>query len=118
MVRGTALKSCQDPSRESRPVPAMGSGCFPLPERIPLMQQVHTGRRRFLAAAGSAIAMPYVITSSALGAGGRGPASGRIVMATIGCGGQGTGDMRDFLGFSQVQMVAVCDVVAGHREHA
>jgi len=39
-------------------------------------------------------------------------------MATIGCGGQGTGDMQGFLGFPQVQMVAVCDVVAGHREHA
>ena len=82
------------------------------------MQQAQTDRRQFLATAGSAIAMPYVITSSALGAGGRGPASGRIVMATIGCGGQGTGDMRDFLGFPQVQMVAVCDVVAGHRERA
>ena len=39
-------------------------------------------------------------------------------MATIGCGGQGTGDMQGFLGFPQVQMVAVCDLVAGHREHA
>ena len=39
-------------------------------------------------------------------------------MATIGCGGQGTGEMQGFLGFPQVQMVAVCDVVAGHREHA
>jgi predicted dehydrogenase len=39
-------------------------------------------------------------------------------MGTIGCGGQGTGDMNGFLGFPEVQMVAVCDPVAGHREHA
>src|SRR3954470_16819796 len=89
-----------------------------MPERIPRMQQAQTDRRQFLAAAGPAIAMPYVITSSALGAGGRAPASERIVMATIGCGGQGTGDMHGFLGFPQVQMVAVCDVVSQHREHA
>ncbi len=82
------------------------------------MQGTQTSRRRFLEAAGSAIAMPYVLTSSALGAGGRAPASERIVMATIGCGGQGTGDMQGFLGFPQVQMVAVCDPVASHRENA
>ena len=57
--------------------------------------------------------MPYVITSSALGGSGRLAASERIVMATIGCGGQGTGDMQGFLGFPQVQMVAVCDAVTG-----
>ncbi len=82
------------------------------------MQQAQTSRRRFLQTAGSAIAVPYVITSSALSARARLAASERIVMATIGCGGQGTGDMQGFLGFPQVQMVAVCDVVAGHREHA
>jgi Oxidoreductase family, NAD-binding Rossmann fold len=82
------------------------------------MQRAQTSRRRFLQTAGSAIAVPYVITSSALGAGARLAASERIVMATIGCGGQGTGDMQGFLGFPQVQMVAVCDVVASHRENA
>ena len=39
-------------------------------------------------------------------------------MATIGCGGQGTGDMVGFLGFPEVQMVAVCDVVPQHRDRA
>ncbi len=82
------------------------------------MQKAEINRRRFLGMAGSAIAMPYVITSSALGAGGRVPASDRIVMATIGCGGQGIGDMQGFLGFRQVQMVAVCDPVTSHREQA
>ena len=41
------------------------------------------------------------------GAGARLAASERIVMATIGGGGQGTGDMQGFLGFPQVQVVAV-----------
>lgn len=39
-------------------------------------------------------------------------------MATIGCGGQGRGDMGGFMGFPDVQMVAVCDVVPEHREQA
>jgi hypothetical protein len=82
------------------------------------MQKAQTSRRQFLKTAGSAFAVPYLITSSALGAGGRAPASERIVMATIGCGGQGTGDMEGFLGFPQVQMVAVCDPVTSHREDA
>ena len=45
-------------------------------------------------------------------------ASERIVMGTIGCGGQGTGDMRGFAGRGEVQMVAVCDPVPAHRERA
>ncbi len=77
-----------------------------------------TSRRRFLKATGLAIAAPYVITSAALGAEGRPPASERIVMGTIGTGGQGTGDMSGFLGFPEVQMVAVCDPVPDHRENA
>ena len=75
------------------------------------MQPLQSDRRRFLKTAGAAVAMPYVITTSALGGSGKLAASERIVMATIGCGGQGTGDMQGFLGFPQVQMVAVCDPV-------
>jgi predicted dehydrogenase len=44
--------------------------------------------------------------------------SARITMATIGCGGQGTGDMGGFMGHPEVQMVAVCDPVPAHREQA
>jgi hypothetical protein len=79
-------------------------------------------RRGFLkGAAGAAagmVAAPYVITSSALGAGGRAPASERIVMGGIGLGGMGTGDLGGFLGFSEVQVVAVCDVDTNHRNRA
>jgi len=82
------------------------------------MNHARTSRRQFLQAATLAVAAPYVIPSSALGADGRPPASGRIVMGTIGTGGQGTGDMHGFMGFPEVQMVAVCDPAADHRENA
>jgi hypothetical protein len=74
-------------------------------------------RRRFLQTAGAA-SLPLMIPGVALGQGGRPAPSERIVMATIGTGGQGTGDMSGFMGFADVQMVAVCDVVPEHRERA
>jgi len=76
-------------------------------------------RRGFLKGAGAAaFGVPYVLTSDALGAAGRPAASERIVMGFVGMGGRGTGDMRGFLGFKQVQGVAVCDVVGAHRYRA
>jgi len=72
------------------------------------------GRRWFLrgalAAAGGVTAAPYVLTSTALGGEGRSPASERIVVAGIGLGGRGGGDLRWMLGEQDVQFVAVCDV--------
>jgi predicted dehydrogenase len=71
-------------------------------------------RRRFLktagTAAGAAITAPYVITSTALGNATTPPASDRIVMGGIGIGNMGSGDQNAFLGRSDVQYVAVCDV--------
>jgi len=76
-------------------------------------------RRGFLKASGTAaLSVPYVLTSDALGAAGRAAASERIVMGAIGTGGRGTGDMRGLLGFGEVQMTAVCDVVGPHRYRA
>ena len=75
-------------------------------------------RRGFLKGTLAAVGVPQVITSSALGAPGRAPASERIVMAGIGMGGRGRGDLGGCLRFPQVQVVAVCDVVAGHRNMA
>jgi hypothetical protein len=71
-------------------------------------------RRHFLktAAAGALVAPAVAVGAQ------RRPANERITMATIGCGGQGTGDMVGFLGFPEVQMVAVCDVVPQHRDRA
>ena len=75
-------------------------------------------RRHFLASAAAGIAAPLIIPSSALGRDGYTAPSERITMATIGTGSRGTGDMKSFLGFSQVQMVAVCDPVKSHRMNA
>lgn len=81
-----------------------------------------TSRRQFLrsttVASAGAIGFPYVVSSSALGKGGSVAPSNRIVMGTIGTGGKGTNNMNTFMKFPEVQMVAVCDVDAKHRNKA
>jgi len=75
-------------------------------------------RREFLgraaAAPAAALGVPYMIPASALGQDGAVAPSERIVMGAIGTGGRGHGNMRTFMGNKDVQMVAVCDVDAGH----
>lgn len=75
-------------------------------------------RRDFLKTAGAAIAVPYVITSTALGADEIPAASERIVMGGIGIGNMGRGDQGAFLGRPDVQYVAVCDVRKNVRDQA
>lgn len=48
---------------------------------------------------------------------GRG-ANDRLLLGCIGTGSMGTGNLRDFLRFEQVRVVAVCDVDKVHRENA
>ena len=67
-------------------------------------------RRTFIKSAGAAIAMPNIITSAALGQGDIPPASERITLAGIGMGGQGSGDLGQFLNDKRIQFVAACDV--------
>ncbi|MBM3305339.1 MAG: Gfo/Idh/MocA family oxidoreductase [Candidatus Aminicenantes bacterium] len=75
-------------------------------------------RRQFLRAAaiagGSAAAgmagFPTIVKASVLGRGGAVAPSNRIVMAGIGFGMQGPGNMRSFLEKDEVQWVAVCDI--------
>ena len=45
-------------------------------------------------------------------------ANDRITFAGIGMGGRGRSDLGSFLGFSEIQVLAVCDVVKGHAEQA
>jgi predicted dehydrogenase len=76
-------------------------------------------RRGFLRkGAAAAVGVPLFVSSRALGAAGAVGANDRIVMGCIGMGGQGRGDMGGFLGFPQVQVVAVCDVVDRHCQLA
>jgi predicted dehydrogenase len=86
------------------------------------MNKKKISRRQFLRKASGvtagAIAFPYFVNSLALGRGGRPAPSDRIVMGCIGMGGQGTGDMRGFLGKREAQVVAVCDVDKKHRDQA
>ncbi len=72
-------------------------------------------RRRFLktaAVAGGAVVagFPTIVRASVLGRGGAVAPSNRIVMAGIGFGMQGPGNMRSFLEKDEVQWVAVCDI--------
>lgn len=79
-------------------------------------------RRGFLkrgaAIAAGAAAFPAIIPASAMGADGNVAPSNRIVMGCIGVGSQGTGNMGNFLQRNAAQVVAVCDVDAGHRAQA
>jgi predicted dehydrogenase len=75
-------------------------------------------RREFLArvpaAVAGAVAFPTIIRASALGMNGAVPASDRVVMAGVGFGMQGPGNMQNFLGKNEVQWVAVCDLDDQH----
>jgi len=79
-------------------------------------------RRDFLAklpiAAAGAAAFPAIVKASALGLNGAVPPSDHVVMAGIGFGMQGGGNMRNFLGKSEVQWVAVCDLDDTHLAEA
>ncbi len=83
------------------------------------MGQHHQATRRdFLKTAGAALSLPYIITSTALGTQETPPASDRIVMAGIGIGNMGGGDLGAFMGRPDVQYVAVCDVRGKVRDAA
>jgi len=68
-------------------------------------------RRTFVGGLGLSITAPYVITSTALGAPGTPPASERVTVAKIGCGGQGSG-----IAGVGGQIVAACDPWKSRRD--
>ena len=80
------------------------------------MENTHPLTRRELlrraTAGAAAVAVPYVLTSDALGAEGKLPASERITLGVIGTGGRAGG----FLGKEPI--LAICDVDAQRREKA
>ncbi len=73
---------------------------------------------RYAAGFGVGMTAPYIITSNALGAPGIAPASDKITLGTIGCGGQGTGDLGALMGTGEVQPLAVCDCYESNRNRA
>ena len=79
-------------------------------------------RREFLktipAAAAGAAGFPSIVSASALGLESRPPASDRIVMAGVGFGMMGPGNMEAFLSKDEVQWVAVCDLDRKHLAEA
>jgi predicted dehydrogenase len=84
-------------------------------------QDCSTRREFFRGAAtasAAAVALPHLVSSSALGKDGTTAPSDRIVMGCIGVGGRGTGNMRVFMSNKDVQVVAVCDADRKHRNRA
>jgi predicted dehydrogenase len=75
-------------------------------------------RRQFLALAGAALAVPTIIPSRALGRPDAPAPSQRITLGIVGCGNQGTSNMRDFLRLKDCQVVAACDVDKKHLQNA
>ena len=75
------------------------------------LQHNKISRRAFVRTAGVSVAAPYVITSTALGAAGTPPASERVTVGKIGCGGRGSG-----IGGVGGQVVAACDPWKDRRD--
>ena len=87
-----------------------------------MTRRAASNRRTFLKTAGAAslgaLTAPYFVPSSALGLAGAVAPSERIVMGCIGTGGMGKGDMNAMMDFADVQVIAVCDVDAKHKQDA
>ena len=79
-------------------------------------------RREFIKKSSKALSamavVPFILPGTALGKDGSVAPSNRLQGAQLGCGGMGTGNMRGFLNFKEVQIVAVCDVDRKHAEQA
>jgi len=84
------------------------------------MNRRHASRREFLKRTGGAvagaIAIPYILTSKALGDDTTAPASERVTLGHIGVGGRGGGVLWEHLNQPDTQCVAVCDAFRSRRE--
>ncbi|MCB1278341.1 Gfo/Idh/MocA family oxidoreductase [Prosthecobacter sp.] len=70
-------------------------------------------RRQFLSTA-----VPFIVSAATLGRAGAVSPNGKVRLACIGVGGQGTSNLRNLMADERVQIVAVCDVDAEHAERA
>jgi predicted dehydrogenase len=86
------------------------------------MKDSDTNRRQFLKSLGGAAlgtaGFPYIVPSSVLGANGAVPPSEKVAMGFIGVGSMGGGHLRTFLGYDDVQAVAVSDLREMFRQKA
>ena len=64
-------------------------------------------RRQFIKTTGASVALFNIVPAHVLG---QNAPSNKIVMAGIGVGSQGSGDMGQFLGMPDVVVRACCDV--------
>ncbi len=73
-----------------------------------------TSRRKFLkntiAVASAVIVTPTIIPSCVFGGNGKVAPSDKVRVALVGCGNQGSNDIKNFLNDERVQVVALCDV--------
>jgi hypothetical protein len=60
--------------------------------------------------AAGTVGVPFIISSSARGADGKVTPSNKITIGCIGVGGQGTGNMRAFLGIDEARVVAPVEI--------
>lgn len=74
---------------------------------------MNTSRRQFLKSAA-----PLILPAATLGRAGAVSPNGKVRLACIGVGGQGTSNLRAFLADERVQVVAICDVDGDHRDRA
>jgi len=80
------------------------------------MRALSLTRRKFLTAAGLALAAPAIIPSGALGKDGGVAPSEKTVLGAIGIGPRGRYVLSRMLNEPDVQFVAICDVQAGRRK--
>lgn len=73
-------------------------------------------RRNFVKATAATLAIPHIVTGTALGAGNAVPASERITLGVIGIGPRCTYDMKSILQLEDVRCVAIADVQKSRRD--
>ncbi len=70
----------------------------------------------FKGATAGVLTFPTIIPSTVLGKDGAVAPSNRVTMGAIGTGTMGTTNIKNFLTFDDVQIVALCDVDKNHRD--
>jgi predicted dehydrogenase len=74
-------------------------------------------RRRFLqTTARTALAAPFVTSTSIIGSNGQTPPNSRIHLGLIGCGGMGRANLKECANHSDVAVTAACDVWTARRD--